>query len=73
MIHIHRPVHTRTGAHVAWFLIVEGQPAAAFQAWVTTPRFEGLIAHLDAPPCMPSGGMLDCAGPTVGLARWFYR
>lgn len=63
---IQTPTQTRTGAHVAWYVVVDGVPVAVFQ-----PGFEP--AHLDAPPCLPSGCMLDCGGPAVGLALWWGR
>ena len=55
--------------HVAGFIVVEGRPIPAFQAYVDV---DGLDC-LDAPPCLPAGHMLACGGPAVGLALWWGR
>ena len=69
---IHLPRSIRTG-YVAWHTVVDDVPVPAFQAYLARELEPLALAPLDAPPCLPSGGMLDCAGPAVGLALWWGR
>ena len=70
---VYIPSQIRTGMHVSWFLIVDNELMAAFQPWVEQ-SLETVIAHLDAPPRVASGSMvnIDVMGnhgfPAVGLA-----
>lgn len=58
----------RTG-HAAPCLIRQGAAVMAFQPHIDIESLD----CLDAPPCLPSGGLLACAGPAVGLALWWGR
>ena len=65
---IYTPRCIKTG-YVAGFIVVGDAPVPAFQSHVDVDA----LGCLDAPPCIPSGSMLDCGGPSVGLALWWGR
>lgn len=72
--HPYIPNSLRTGAHTAYYLIRDNSSVPAFQAWADAPfQLLSPIAHLDAPPCLPAGHVIDVAGPAVALALWFRR